>query len=91
MLVETEQMIPIARLQNELPQTVCHLNDSGEAVYIVHNNNMEAVLVPYREYAYLKQLEDMVERCEVKDMLDNRLKHYNALNNVSWSDIKSEL
>jgi PHD/YefM family antitoxin component YafN of YafNO toxin-antitoxin module len=55
-LVETKQMIPITRFQKELTQTVRELSDSGKAVYILKNNNMEAVLLSYDEYEYLNSL-----------------------------------
>ena len=59
MLVETKQMIPITRLQKELTQTVRNLSDSGEAIYILKNNNMEAVLLSYQEYEYLKEIQEI--------------------------------
>jgi PHD/YefM family antitoxin component YafN of YafNO toxin-antitoxin module len=49
-------MVPIIRLQKELTQTVRELSDSGKAAYILKNNNMEAVLLSYDEYEYLKTL-----------------------------------
>ena len=45
MLVESKQMIPITKLQKELTQTIRRLSSSGEAVYVLKNNNMEAVLL----------------------------------------------
>jgi PHD/YefM family antitoxin component YafN of YafNO toxin-antitoxin module len=50
MLIETKQMVPITRLQKELTKRVRELSDSGKAVYILKNNNMEAVLLSYDEY-----------------------------------------
>jgi PHD/YefM family antitoxin component YafN of YafNO toxin-antitoxin module len=45
-------MLPITQLKKELTQTVRELPDSGKAVYILKNNNMEAVLLSYDEYEY---------------------------------------
>ncbi|MDR0290256.1 MAG: hypothetical protein LBI06_04905 [Treponema sp.] len=50
MMVEANQMVPITRLQKELTQTIRDLSVSGKAVYILKNNNMEAVLLSYHEY-----------------------------------------
>ena len=84
MLVETKQMIPITRLQKELTQTVRNLSDSGKAVYILKNNNMEAVLLSYQEYEYLKEIEEIFEHLEIKNVIDTRMKNYDPAKNVSW-------
>jgi PHD/YefM family antitoxin component YafN of YafNO toxin-antitoxin module len=91
MLVETKQMVPITRLQKELTQTVRKLSDSGKAVYILKNNNMEAVLLSYQEYEYLKSLEEILEQYEIKKMVETRMEKYNPKNNVSWDKIKEEI
>jgi PHD/YefM family antitoxin component YafN of YafNO toxin-antitoxin module len=91
MLVETKQMVPITRLQKELTQTVRKLSDSGQAVYILKNNNMEAVLLSYQEYEYLKKLEELCEQYEIKNMIETRMENYNPKNNVSWEDVKEEI
>jgi prevent-host-death family protein len=88
MLVETKQMISITKLQKELTQTVRKLSDSGKPVYILKNNNMEAVLLSYSEYEHLQNIADVYEQIEIKNMLESRLKKYNPKNNRSWDDIK---
>jgi PHD/YefM family antitoxin component YafN of YafNO toxin-antitoxin module len=91
MLVETKQMVPITRLQKELTQTVRKLSDSGKAIYILKNNNMEAVLLSYQEYEHLKQVEEIFEQYEIKKMIETRMKKYNPKNNISWEKIKEEM
>ena len=91
MLVEAKQMVPITRLQKELTQTVRKLSDSGKAVYILKNNNMEAVLLSYQEYEHLKTLEEIFEQYEIKKMIETRMKKYNPKSNISWEDIKEEM
>ena len=90
MLIETDQMVPITRLQKELTQTVRELSASGKAVYILKNNNMEAVLLSYHEYEYLKNIEEVFEQHEIKNMIAKRLKEYKSQNNVSWEEIREE-
>ena len=90
MLIEAEQMIPITKLQKELAQTVRDLSNSGKAVYILKNNNMEAVLLSYSEYEHLKKIEEVFEQFEIKDIVDTRMKKYTPKNNVSWENIKEE-
>jgi PHD/YefM family antitoxin component YafN of YafNO toxin-antitoxin module len=91
MLVETKQMVPITRLQKELTQTVRELSDSGKAVYILKNNNMEAVLLSYAEYEYLKNIEAVFEQFEIKNMVEERLREYDPKNNISWEKIREEI
>jgi PHD/YefM family antitoxin component YafN of YafNO toxin-antitoxin module len=91
MLVETKRMVPITRLQKELTKTIRNLSDSGEAVYILKDNNMEAVLLSYQEYEYLKELEEVIEQYEIKNMIETRMEKYNPKNNVSWENVKKEI
>ena len=91
MLVEPKQMIPITRLQKELTQTVRSLSSSGKAVYILKNNNMEAVLLSFQEYEYLKDIEETYERQEIKKMIGDRMKNYDPKNNVLWEDIREDV
>jgi PHD/YefM family antitoxin component YafN of YafNO toxin-antitoxin module len=91
MLVETKQMVPITRLQKELTRTVRELSDSGKAVYILKNNNMEAVLLSYDEYEYLKNIEEIFEQFEVKNTIEKRLKKYDPQNNISWENVREEI
>ena len=91
MLVETKQMIPITRLQKKLTQTVRDLSDSGKAVYILKNNNMEAVLLSYQEYEYLRGIEEIFEQFEIKNIIDARMENYNPKKNVSWEKIKEHI
>ena len=91
MLVESRQMIPITKLQKELTQTVRSLSSSGEAVYVLKNNNMEAVLLSYHEYEYLKEIEEIFERLEIKNSIETRLEKYNSEKNISWESIKEEI
>ena len=90
MLIETKQMIPITRLQKQLTQTVRDISDSGNAVYILKNNNMEAVLLSYQEYEYLKEIEEIFEQLEIKNTIEVRMKKYNPKKNISWKNIREE-
>ena len=90
MLVEPKQMVPITRLQKELTQTIRALSDTGEAVYILKNNNMEAVLLSFQEYEHLKEIEEVYEHYEIKKLIDKRMEKYDPKNNVSWKKIKGK-
>jgi PHD/YefM family antitoxin component YafN of YafNO toxin-antitoxin module len=82
MLVETSQMVPITRLQKELTQTVRNLSNSGKAVYILKNNNVEAVLLSSQEYEHLKGIEEIFEQFEIKSMIEARMKKHHLKQNV---------
>lgn len=90
MLIESDRIIPITRLQKELTKTVRELSESGEAVYILKNNNMEAVILPFDEYKYLIDLEEMFEYFEINDHIAERMKDYDQSKNIDWKDIRLE-
>ena len=91
MLVESKQIIPITRLQKELTKKVRELSDDGKALYILKNNNMEAVMLSFSEYEYLRELEDVIEQFEIKAELDKRLSSYNRNENISWETLREEI
>lgn len=90
MLVETRRIVSITRLQRELTQTVRDISETGEAVYILKNNTMEAVMVPFEEYEHLTALEEMFEYFEIDNIIQNRLVDYDIQNNISWTKIREE-
>jgi PHD/YefM family antitoxin component YafN of YafNO toxin-antitoxin module len=83
-------MIPITRLQKELTQTVRELSDTGNAVFVLKNSNIEAVLIPYSEYEYLKNIEEVFEQREILNMIEARSKQYDPQKNVDWEHIQDE-
>jgi PHD/YefM family antitoxin component YafN of YafNO toxin-antitoxin module len=91
MLLETNQMIPVTKLQKELTKRVRQVSESGEALYIMKNNHMEAVMLPFEEYEHLHMLEEIFEQMEIKSMLETRMKTYNRKSNSSWEQIKENL
>lgn len=90
MLIETNQMMPITKLQKELTQTVRKVSEENESVYILKNNAMEAVLVPFQQYEYLSMLEEVFERLEIAENVKDRMARYDASKNVSWESIKED-
>jgi PHD/YefM family antitoxin component YafN of YafNO toxin-antitoxin module len=81
MLVDTRKIIPITRMKKELTQQILELSSSGELVYILKNNNMEAVLVTFDEYEHLMDLEEMFEYFEIADTIKTRMKNYKPEDN----------
>jgi PHD/YefM family antitoxin component YafN of YafNO toxin-antitoxin module len=90
MLVETSQMMPITKLQKELTQTVRKVSEGNESIYILKNNNMEAVMIPFQQYEYLSMLEEVFERLEIAQNIKDRMKHYDASKNISWDSIRED-
>jgi hypothetical protein len=92
MLVETSRMIPITRLQKELTQGQygsCPFQESL-CTYILKNNSMEAVLLSYPEYEYLKNLGEVFEHHEINTMIDTRLKGDKPHTTICWEKIREE-
>ena len=91
MLLESEHMIPVTKLQRELTQRVREVSETGENLYVLKNNNMEVVMMSFQEYERLHDLEEIFEQLEIKTMIDKRLDNYNKTNNRSWNDIREEI
>jgi len=90
MLVDSEQILPITRLQKELTRRVRDLSVSGKPLYILKNNNMEAVVVPFSEYEYLKDLEEMFEYFEINSMIEKRMKEHQSQENITWDNLRED-
>ena len=90
MLVETKQMLPITKLQKNLIQTVRKVSEKNETFYILKNNTMEAVLIPFERYEYLNALEELCENSEIAETVKTRLKNYDSAKNISWESVKEE-
>ncbi|HIJ60128.1 MAG TPA: type II toxin-antitoxin system Phd/YefM family antitoxin [Nitrospirae bacterium] len=90
MLINSDKMIPITKLQKTITQKVREIAETGEPVYILKNNELAAVIVSKEEYQALKQAEDILEHLEIADMLEERLKDYNKSKSISWQKVKAK-
>lgn len=88
MLIDTEKMIPITKLQRELTQQIRSVSSGKSPLYVLKNNEMEAVILSPNEYEYLSNLNEMVEQFEIDDMIQNRLTKYNRKKNIKWEILK---
>jgi len=88
MLLDTAKMISITKLQRELTQKMRHVSETKEPLYVLKNNEIEAVIVSSDEYAALKEMEEVLEHFEIYEMVQKRMKHYDPSHNVSLDDIK---
>ncbi|MBF0506202.1 MAG: type II toxin-antitoxin system Phd/YefM family antitoxin [Nitrospirae bacterium] len=88
MLVESNKMIAVTRLQKELTQRLRELSETGEPLYVLRNNEMTAVILSAEEYDLLKQSEDILEQIEIADTIERRLKSYDHSKNIPWDVIK---
>jgi len=88
MLVNTEKMIPVGKLQKELTQKLREVSETGEPLYVLRNNKMAAVILSADEYELLKQAEDILEHLEVAEIVEKRLKGHDRSKNISWEKIK---
>lgn len=90
MLVDTTQMMPITKLQKTLTQTVRNISEKKETVYILKNNKMEAVMIPFEKYEYLSSLEEIFERIEISETIKNRMQNYDSSKSVNWDSVREE-
>ena len=91
MLVNTEKMIPVTRLQRELTQKLREVHETGEPLFVLRNNEMAAVILSTEEYELLKQAEDILEHLEIAEVVEKRLKGYDRSKNIPWEKIKKNV
>ena len=60
-------------------------------MYILKNNSMEAVMLSFSEYEYLRELEEVIEQFEIKTEIDKRLLNYNRADNISWETLREDI
>jgi len=90
MLVDTNKMIPVTKLQRELTQRLREVSETGEPLYVLRNNEMAAVILSTEEYEMLKQAEDILEHLEISEEVEKRLKGYDRSKNISWDKVKKK-
>jgi len=90
MLINTEKMMPVTKLQKELTQRLREVSETGEPLYILRNNEMAAVILSPAEYEVLKQAEEILEHFEIAETVKKRLKDYDSSKNIAWEKIKKQ-
>jgi prevent-host-death family protein len=90
MLVKTERMIPVTRLQRELTQKLKEVSETGEPLFVLRNNEMAAVILSAEEYEMLKQTEELIEHFEIADLVEKRLKGHERTKNIPWEHLKKK-
>jgi PHD/YefM family antitoxin component YafN of YafNO toxin-antitoxin module len=90
MLVNTNKMISVTKLQRELTQKMHDISETKEPLYVLRNNEVAAVIVPPDEYAALKEMEEVLEHFEIYEMVQARMKHYDPSENVSLEKIRKQ-
>ena len=88
MLVETDRMITVTKLQKELTKRIRDISAEGNPLYILKNNEMEAVILAPAEYEYLMNLSELIEQYEISDVIIKRMKNYKRSKNIKWQDLK---
>ena len=90
MQVETDRMIPVARLQKEFAKKLRESTDQGEPLFVMRNNTLAAVIVSPEEYDFFKNAEELVEHLEIADMIGLRMKGHKRARNISWEKVKKD-
>jgi PHD/YefM family antitoxin component YafN of YafNO toxin-antitoxin module len=90
MIIDSSRMIPVTRLQKELPARIREVSAEDSPLFVLKNNHMEAVIVSATEYERLKDALDIVEHFEIGDMINKRMKKYDRSTNISWDELKKK-
>ncbi|MBI5634374.1 MAG: type II toxin-antitoxin system Phd/YefM family antitoxin [Nitrospirae bacterium] len=90
MLVQTENMIPVTKLQKELTRKLKEVSDTDEPLYVLRNNEMAAVIVSAKEFEVMKQAEEAIEFLEIAEAVKQRLKSHTRSRNIPWEKIKKK-
>ena len=90
MLIDTDRMIPVTKLQKELTKRIRDISEDGSPLYILKNNEMEAVILAPDEYEYLMNLSELIEQYEINDIIVKRLKNYKRSKNIKWQNLKKQ-
>ena len=88
MLVETDRMIPVTKLQKELTKRFRDISEGRSPLFILKNNEVEAVILAPAEYEYLMNLSELIEQYEINDVIVKRMKNYKRSKNVKWNDLR---
>lgn len=90
MIVNTEKMIPVGKLQKELTQKLREVSETGEPLYVLRNNEMAAVILSSEEYELLKNAGDILEQFEIAETVEKRLKGHDRSKNIPWDKIRKK-
>ena len=90
MLVQTDNMIPVTKLQKELMKRLKEVSETDEPLYVLRNNEMAAVIVSAKEFEMLRQAEEAIEFLEIAEMVTKRAKGHDRAKNVPWEKLKKK-
>ena len=91
MLVESSRLVSVKKLKVEFSQTLEKVLSDNESVYIINDDDMRAVMMPFQQYEYLSMLDEMFEHCEIAEMIKDRMVNYDVNKTVSWESVKDNL
>jgi PHD/YefM family antitoxin component YafN of YafNO toxin-antitoxin module len=90
MLVNTDRMIPVAKLQRELTKRLREITKTEEPLYVLRNNEIGYVILPAHKYEIFRQVDELLEHDEIAELIEKRLKGHDRAKNVSWDDMKKQ-
>ena len=71
-----------------MTKRVRDISEGGSPLYVLKNNEMEAVMLAPDEYEYLMNLSELIEQYEISDVISKRMKNYKRSRNIKWQDLK---
>ena len=90
MLVNSEKMISVGKLQRELTQKLREVSDTGEPLYVLKNNTLTVVILSPEEYEFFKEAEGLLEHLEIAETIKKRLKGHDRSKNIPWDKVRAK-
>jgi PHD/YefM family antitoxin component YafN of YafNO toxin-antitoxin module len=90
MLVNSEKMISVGKLQRELTQRLRELSETGEPLYVLKNNSLTAVILSPEDYEFFKEAEELLEHLEIAETIKKRLKGQDRSKNIPWEKVRAK-
>jgi PHD/YefM family antitoxin component YafN of YafNO toxin-antitoxin module len=90
MIVETDHMIPVTRLQRELTKKLREISETDEPLFVLKNNEVNFVILPAKRYETFSRMEELLEHYEIAGIIEERLQDFDRARNIPWTDIKKK-
>jgi PHD/YefM family antitoxin component YafN of YafNO toxin-antitoxin module len=88
MIVNTDNMISVTKLQRELMKKLKEVSETKEPLYVLRNNEVAVVMLSPEEYNLLQEAEELLEHLGVADAVEKRLAGHDPSKNIPWQKIR---
>lgn len=89
MSIDRKNIISVTRLQRDLTSQIRSIAEGDSPLFILKNNEVQAVIVSADEYEHLQNLNELVEQMQIHETIESRLTGYNPSENISWQNLQN--